>query len=293
MDMVFLRNFLCVVERGSMSEAARQLDLSPAAVAQQMRRLERDLGMPLLVRTGRTVQPTPAGHRLYEKGRALVHDWDALREAVARDEDRGALHMGTISTALHSFLPAVLQAFVPLHPDVQVGIRSGLSADLYAAVAQGDIDVALCLHPPFELSKALRWAPLREERLVLLASRALAGQDPLALLAREPLVRYDRTLGGGKLAEQYLRAQNLQPQERFELNSLLAVAMMVERGLGVALVPDIGAALVRGRALVKIELPQGRAARQLGMLWQRATPRARWIDSLVGCARQVVAQQER
>ncbi|HCY5725501.1 TPA: hypothetical protein O1Y73_002722, partial [Staphylococcus aureus] len=51
-------------------------------------------------------------------------------------------------------------------------------------------------------------------------------------------VRYDRSLAGGRLADRYLRAQGIAPLERMELNSVLAVAMMVDQGLGVGLVPD-------------------------------------------------------
>ena len=58
METNYLRTFMVVLESGSMSEAARRLDLTPAAVAQQMRVLERDLGVPLLRRAGRTVSPT-------------------------------------------------------------------------------------------------------------------------------------------------------------------------------------------------------------------------------------------
>ena len=61
--------------------------------------------------------------------------------------------------------------------------------------------------------------------------------DPLALLRTRPLVRYDRSLAGGRLADRYLRAQGIAPLERMELNSVLAVAMMVDQGLGVGLVP--------------------------------------------------------
>ncbi len=60
METSYLHTFMAVLESGSMSEAARSLDLSPAAVAQQMRVLEREFGLPLLRRAGRTVAPTEA-----------------------------------------------------------------------------------------------------------------------------------------------------------------------------------------------------------------------------------------
>lgn len=71
---------------------------------------------------------------------------------------------------------------------------------------------------------------------------------------------------------------------------------MVERGLGVGLVPDIGAALVRGRSLCRLALPRQRGdatlpTRQLGVLSPRGSSRQRWIDSLIACARAALADE--
>lgn len=288
MDTNFLHTFLLVAAKGSMAEAARQLDLSPAAVAQQMRVLEAELGTALLLRAGRTVRPTEAGYRLVEKAEAIVHDTARLRTWVHGDELQHELHVGTINTVLHSALPLILQVFTGRHPATRVSIRSGVATQLYDLVTDGSIDAALTLRPAFELPKTLRWKLLREEPLVLLVPRRLAGDDPLQLLRTQPLIRYDRTLGGGKLADEYLRDAGIVPLERFELNSLLAVSMMVERGLGVALVPDIDSPLQAGKALARLPLPQARTRRSLGLLWLRASPRKGLIESLLQCSQQAM-----
>jgi len=298
METKFISNFLTVVRLGSMSEAARQLDLSPAAVAQQMRTLERELGTELLVRHGRRTRPTAAGERLFEKARFMVQDWEALRDWVGTDRERGQLRVGTVNTALHGFMPGVLQAFVASHPGVGVGVRVGTTPDLYGMLVQDELDVAVCLKPAFELPKVVRWLPLRQEPLVLLCSPQDRVTDPLVLLQTRPLVRYDRHLAGGKLADRFLSAHGLTPQTCLELNSVMAVALMVERGLGVGLVPDIGDALVLGRRLRKRALPQvqntvkgqpGLPTRELGVLWVHTSPRLRWVQALVAAARQACA----
>lgn len=291
MDTKYIRNFLKVIDSGSMSEAARQLDISPAAVAQQMRVLEKTLGVHLLVRHGRSVRPTAAGERLYERGQQLLQACDSLQEWVASDTDGGELRLGSVNTALHGFLPEVMRAFVERHASVRVSVRAGLTPDLYTALVQSELDAALCLKPSFDLPKTVCWAALREEPLVLLAPSADAGQDPLQLLRTRALVRYDRQLAGGKLADRYLKAMGIAAQERLELNSVVAVAMMVEQGLGVGLVPDIGDALTRQRALCALPLPalpQGlppTPSRALGLLWLNTSPRIRWVRSLLECAR--------
>lgn len=284
METAYLHSFLLVVETGSMSEAARRLDLTPAAVSQQIRTLEKELGAPLLARAGRTVQPTEAGHRLAGRARALLHEVGDIKAMLGSDAMGGELIIGTINTALHTLLPDMLARFVKKYPEVKVLIRSGTTSMLYQAMQLGELDAAVCLYPPFALPKTFDWALLREEPLVLLAPSRLAGHDPHELLRTSPLIRYDRGVGGGKQADRYIRAAGIVPQERFELGSLLAIAMMVDRGLGVSVVPDIASPLLDGQRVTKIPLPLAPEARRFGILWLRSSPRLRLIQGFVDSA---------
>jgi DNA-binding transcriptional LysR family regulator len=123
----------------------------------------------------------------------------------------------------------------------------------------------------------------------LLAPARFAQEDPHELLRREPFIRYDRTLGGGKQADQYLRAARIVPRELFELNALMAIAMMVDRGLGVSLVPDIVSPMTSALSVARLALPVRTEPRRFGMVWQRASPRARLIQGLRQCADEAVA----
>lgn len=292
-DTNFLKTFLLVVLKGSMSEAARQLGLSPTSVAQQMRVLEAELGTPLLLRAGRTVRPTEAGYRLVERAESIVRETAGLRTWVHGNELEHELHVGTINTVLHSALPDILQLFTGRHPNTRVSIRSGVATQLYDLVVEGSIDAALTLKPAFDLAKTLVWKLLREEPLILLVPQRLGRISALQLLREQPLIRYDRSLGGGKLADDYLRDAGIAPRERFELNSLLAISMMVERGLGVALVPDIDSPLLDGKGLLRLPLPQAKSRRGLGLLWLRVSPRKRLIESFSVCAEQAMQRAAR
>lgn len=288
MDIDFLANFLLVVDSGSMAEAARRVGVTPAAVAQQVQALERELGVPLLVRAGRTVIPSEAGHRVVERARALVRESAELKAFALEGEAAGELRIGTITTALLSLLPDVLAGFAKAFPQAQVLIRAGTSMELYDTLQRGEVDVSISLHPPFALPKAYEWQLLREEPLVVLAPKRFARRDPHDLLRREPFIRYDRTLGGGKQADQYLRAAKIAPHELFELNSLMAIAMMVDRRLGVSLVPDIVSPMMATLDLVRLPLPMPSEPRRFGLLWHRSSPRARLIKGLLACARYVL-----
>ncbi|KAA1006864.1 LysR family transcriptional regulator [Paraburkholderia panacisoli] len=293
MDLDFLRNLLLVVDSGSMAEAARRVGVTPAAVAQQMQALERELGVSLFVRAGRTVIPTEAGHRVIERARGLVREVAEMKAFALEGEDAGELRIGTITTALLSLLPDVLARFSTAFPQAKVLIRAGTSMELYETLQRGDLDVAVCLHPAFALPKAYDWHLLREEPIVVLAPSRLAGQDPHELLRRESFIRYDRSLGGGKQADQYLRAAKIVPHELFELNSLMAIAMMVDRGLGVSLIPDIVSPLTASLDVARLALPVRTDPRRFGVLWHRASPRARLIGGFLRCADEVLQRESR
>lgn len=271
MDTNFLRTFLLTVDAGSMAEAARRLDLTPAAVAQQIRGLEKDFGTTLIARAGRTVRPTEAGFRVAEKARSLMRDVEAIK-AVAHDNVMtGELRIGAINTALHTLMPEILTQLMRTHPQLKLYIQTALSSELFQAVLRGDLDAAICLHPQFVLPKTCIWQLLRKEELVALVPKKLADHDPHELLRTMPFIRYDRTQWGGQQADRYLRKAGIIPHERFELSHLTAIATLVGRGLGVALVPDTATSLDASAKLAKLHLPIRIEPRRLGLLWLRSS----------------------
>nr|WP_277600421.1 LysR family transcriptional regulator [Sphingomonas koreensis] len=276
-----MRTFVAVVEHGSMAAASRALTLSPSAVAQQLHALERELGAPLIVRVGRTVRMTEQGDRILAQARQLLRDAADLR-SLARDGDlSGELRLGACTTPLIGMLPEILARVSAKFPQINVHIRSSHSAQLYAEVEAGNLDAAFVLEAPHPLPKTCEWRVLREEPLVVLAPPALADRDPHALLREEPLIRYDRNQWGGRRADEYLRASGIVPRERFELNALNAIAVMVDRGLGVSLVPDWMPPWPEGLNLRRLPLPGAPVGRRIGIVWSRATVRLRLVDILL------------
>ena len=285
MDTAFLKSFLLTVETGSMSEAARRLDVTPAAVAQQVRALERHLGTRLLQRAGRTVKPTQTGHLLCTNAKPLIQGIDNLRYVINTDPMTGELRLGSINTALLSFLPQTLKTFSTRYPDIRISIRSGHSHELIRLLESDEIDAAICIHPNFNFSKSLRWETFRHESLVILAPLASSSNSPSELLQQYPLIRYDRSLGGGKQADLFLHDQRIKPIECVELSSIQAIALMVESGLGVSIVPDINSKIVNGLAIRKIELQCDTVQRSIGILSRQHAFKAPLIDHLTSCYR--------
>lgn len=116
--------FLRVLDQGSISAAARTLDLSPAVASQRLARLEKELGVRLLHRTTRRLHPTPEGLELAEQGRGLVEDLDALVGSLRQSGQHisGTLTVTTSATFGLLHLSPLLQEFMALHPQVRVNV---------------------------------------------------------------------------------------------------------------------------------------------------------------------------
>jgi len=284
-DTRYLDNFVLVVELGSIAEAARRLDLTPATLAQRLRTLEVAIGTPLIVRAGRTVRPTPAGTRIVDRARAILHEVRDLRAAASDTElPAGPLRLGATPTALTGIVPLVLKDWARNYPHINIYIEPGSSHGLYGRVLDNHLDAAVLVHPLFDMPKTCGWQGLRNEPLILLAPAGLAITDVLGTIAREPFIRYDRTVVAGKMADDYLRQHGIRPHAQFELDGIENIALLVAQGLGISVLPDWSVAATPNPLLRKWPLPPPVPARHLGITWLRTGVRAPLVKAFVELA---------
>ncbi|MGF6535207.1 MULTISPECIES: LysR family transcriptional regulator [Paraburkholderia] len=285
MDSRYLQSFVYVVELGSIAEAARRLDLTPAAVAQRVKMLEEELGAKLVRRSGRTVGTTEAGERILERARAVLHDIRDLKSDLNdASELAGELRLGGTPTMMTSLIPDVLGKLLARHPQMDIYLEPGTSVDLYRKVVNGDLDAAVLVQPLFDLPKSCDWHTFREEPLVLLTPASMQVSDVHEALRSQPFLRYDRNVVGGQLADGYLHQHGIKPHQRCELDGLDAIAVMVDRGLGVSLVPDWLMTRFGGLALAKWPLPHAFPKRVVGLLWGRSSARMRLVQAFLQTA---------
>jgi DNA-binding transcriptional LysR family regulator len=289
MDTRFLESFVAVVEQGSLAEAARRLNLTPAAVAQRIRALESEIGARLLFRSGRTVRPTQSGAAILVHARDLLGRIRDLKSTAANDTPSGELRLGAVQTAKAGLLPDILSGMAEKYPQVEIRIVGGMPAPLYAKALAGELDAVLITNPPFPIAKTCDWRVLRKEPLIVLTHASATTRDPHVALKTEPFIRLDRTGWGGRLVDGYLRHARIRPKERFELDGLEAIALMVDRGLGVSLVPDWSPPWPEGLSLRKLPVPGDRFTRYIGLLWTRASLRAGLVQAFLEVAEATLA----
>lgn len=280
MDTRFLETFIVIADCGSIAEAARRLNLSSAALAQRLRALEADLGHSLVVRAGRTVQPTEEGLAILEHARNLVQGARDLRAIAAGSVPSGQLRLGATATSLVGHLPRIIAGLGQRHPEVEYFIEPGSSVDLYHRVIGEELDAALMIRPRFVIPKSADWLTFRKEPLVLLAPPDSEGEDTGTLLATHRFIRYDRSQWGGQIVDKYLRDNALEVREWLELDALDAIAAMVDRGLGVAIVPDWQPPWPEGLRLRKLPLARTEV-RGVGVLWRTSGARLPAVRAFV------------
>jgi len=285
MDTRFLQSFVAVVEYGSIAEAGRRLNLTSAGVAQRVRALEAELETALVRRVGRRVHPTEAGRAVFERAREVLQGVRRLKDVATIDALAGELRLGAVSTAMTGILPAIVSKITIRHPNFSIYVVPGTSMDLYKRVVEGELDAAILVEPPFRILKSCDWHLMRREPLMLIGSEAIDIEDPVRILSSHPFIRYDRNHWGGRLGEEYLRDINVKPKDRFELDALEAIAVMVDRGLGVSLVPDWAPPWPEGLRIAKKIISHSAYIRHIGLIWARTSSRLRLIEAFLDQAR--------
>lgn len=171
MDVRLLELFVCVAEEGSIHAGARRLLIAQPAVSKGLQRLERQVGTPLVRRSPQGVELTAAGAVLLDEARDIL---DRIGRAMVAVRDTGRrerkITIGLIAGAVAAgdLTKVILRAYRRQHPDVTVSLRELTFPDQFAAVAGGEVDVAI-VRPPSPHDE-LELDVLFDEPLVLCCS---------------------------------------------------------------------------------------------------------------------------
>ena len=291
MDTRFVESFLAVVETGSIAAASRRLNLTQAALAQRLKALERDIGVPLVSRVGQTVKPTSAGLSVIERAQDLLTTVRQIRAIAMEDANIGELRLGAISAAMIGIIPSALEVFCRSLPRVGVHLTPGVSDVLYQQVVDNELDAAIIIRPPhFTIPKTCNWQPLLEEEFIVLKSAAIACNEGVELLREHPFIRYDRRHWDGQIADLYLTELGVRPQERFEMDGIDAIAALVEKGLGVSLVPNSYPLRHISSNLSKVPLGTGQPYREIIFISNRSSSNSRFLEIFYQCMKSSIAE---
>ena len=143
LDLELLRSFVSVVDAGGFTRAGERVHRTQSTVSQQIKRLEDDIGQPLLNRSGKDVTPTEAGERLLSYARRLLALEEEARDVLARPGNEGAVRLGMPEDFAAYRLAKLLASFSRSHPALRLDVRADQSMNLQRDLERGELDLAL------------------------------------------------------------------------------------------------------------------------------------------------------
>jgi DNA-binding transcriptional LysR family regulator len=243
MDTRQLAAFCAVVERKSFSQAAERLGISQPAVSLQIRSLEQRLGRQLLDRSGRRVEPTEAGLRLYRGAqRLLALEEQVLNQVTGATEGdlRGRLELGASSGPGETVLPLLLCEFQRLHPAVTVALFVSDTQTVVDLVARRELELGVV--GAARRHRSVVFEPFFRDEVVLACppKHRFAGRTiALAELRSEPLILMQDGAGVRQVIEDELRRAGVRLRELnvpLELGLQESVRSAVRAGYGVTFI---------------------------------------------------------
>ncbi|MGC7404372.1 LysR substrate-binding domain-containing protein [Pandoraea pneumonica] len=306
MDVRQLRNFVAIVDSGSLSKAAERLLIAQPSLSQQLRTLEEELGTQLLIRSAQGVVPTEAGKTMYRHARVVLRQMEQIREEV---REGGGSEAGPVAVGFPTTIAAILA--VPLfqrvrtqYPGIRLQIFESMSGYISELLANGRLDLAMLFRD--SETRGISVMPLFDEELYVMGGHlvcpeiyadAPAGQRErgndvasgtceLARLANVPLVVPSASNGLRLLIERSFSQANVELNIVADIDSLPTLIDIARAGDACAILPSSALAprdpALRPKAL-RIVSPQ--LQRPASVCWSNSLP----VGSATLAVRQCIA----
>jgi DNA-binding transcriptional LysR family regulator len=242
MDTRQLAAFCAVVERSSFSQAAEKLGVTQPAVSLQVRALEERLGQTLLDRSGRRVEPTEAGLRLYRNAQRMLALEEQLYEEVASESGdlQGTLAIGASTGPGAHLVPLLLCEFQRDHPELHVALSIWDTQMVSEKVAQRELELGVV--GALRRNRSLEFEPLVRDEIVLAvppAHREAGGAVSVEDLREETVIAMQEGAGVRQVVDEELRRAGLRVRElgpKLELGLQESVKSAVAAGFGVTFI---------------------------------------------------------
>ena len=230
-DPNLLRAFVAVKETGSFTRAAERLHLTQSAISHQIRRLEEQLGQPLLRRTTRSLTLTEDGEDLVRHAEQILGAMDALSRRFQPSPISGEVRFGAPETFVGDRLPTLLCQFAHAYPAVRLDVRVNMQLDLRSLINDGELDLAVIMTP----DESKEGTVMRQTQLVWVASESFevasgATSLPLAFF---PPPCINRSIGVNALND-----TNMDWHVVFTSPSQQGISAAILSGLAITVLPE-------------------------------------------------------
>jgi len=243
MEFRQIQYFVCLYEEGTVTRAAKRLNIVQPALSMQIAKLEDEIGQRLFERSPQGMQPTSAGRQMYRLFLPILRDFAHAREQIMRTDGElsGHVNVGLIASIAQGVLSDALIEFSERHPKVTVTAIDGYSTMLADWVAGGQIEAAVINKPRRPL--ALNVEHIVDEDVVLLTGanhrQALPATVPFSVVPTLELALPSRHHGLRGILESFAQAEDVDLAPAYETDSVVTIVKLVERTQFATLLPRV------------------------------------------------------
>lgn len=235
MEFRQIQYFICLFEEGTVTRAARRLNIVQPALSMQIAKLEEDLGQQLFERTKQGMIPTAAARNMYRLFLPIMRDFSNARTQLLSSDGEisGHVNIGMIASVTEGALADTLSVFSSRYPNVAVRVADGYTATLSEWVAGGQIDAAIINKPRRQL--ALNVDHIADEEMVLVTGSAHPTTLPPRLTLQQiaasglHLVLPTREHGLRGILNSFAENEDVDLAPKFEIDSLVTSVKLVEQ----------------------------------------------------------------
>jgi len=282
-----LRYFLCIAELGSISKAADTLDQTQSGLSKQLAMLEANVGKPLFIRTGRGVELTEAGRKLYDAARPAYQTIDHALDGVRQQGvTHGTVRLATVHTLSYYFTADVVANFLDTRPHVNLSLMGRSSPEVVTLVDSGKADLGFVYDVAVDTG-TLASSPLFEEEMVVIVHRDSDLASP------QDLIRMELRLIGFPphyALRRMIHSAGLRPTYVAEAETVDAMLRIVSSGLGCCILPSrIPDKLLSDNGLRKLSIVNPVLRRRVVAITRAGKPFLPLVAELLHCAVQVAS----
>lgn len=229
-----------IVDTGGFTKAAEELGYTQSAVSQMVQSLENELGTVLFTRSKKGISLTPDGEELLPYIKNIYHAYRELleKQREMRGLEKGIIRIGTFASVSCHWLPGLMKEFKEKYPTVHFELYQGDYNTVEELIREGSVDFGF-INP--EAVPDMKTIPLKEDPMlaVLPPGHPLAsgGKVSLQALAEEPFILLEE----GRISEplDFFRKHGLTPNIQYRVHDDYTIMSMVEKELGVAILPEL------------------------------------------------------
>src|SRR5260370_5495100 len=273
MDINQLEVFLGVAQEKSFSRAAEALHRTQPAVSQAIRRLEAELGEPLFDRSSKDGTLTAAGRVLFDYAQQMLNLRQDAHTAIRELRD---LHRGKLSLSANEYTVMCLLPLVPIfrarHPHIKIEVRRSLASRIPSQILGRDVEIGVVSFKPTE--QAIKSVPVATDELALIVapSHPLAAKAMVSVreLGAEPFIAHNVPSPNRELVIKTFEKHRTPLNISMEMPTLGAIKRLVEKGLGVALVPRLAAQTeIERKQLAGLTVREMKLERRMHLIYRK------------------------